>query len=814
MIEMNRANIPLTPWVEKTVGKAHAVVETSSHASDMEIGTDAVALGAAKGSNDSNDNDVLIQRERRPSAVGAPVSTRDVQNVAVALGKVLMNLREQRQIAGSGRVEQQLAQRYASLMARDAGHEADAADMIETYRFFRSMQHALEKLEKLGGRPPVKDDVFTSALYVSRAMKWQFRASAHEVIKETLDNALYERMATMTPGSSKSWSATLNVRGEVVPGAGVGVDLAYESGVSVSPTEWVVDSTQRSASLAGDVELMRFLLANCSAGVTASQADIYASLSDYVASASHKFRTWLNEGPIALLGRIRDLFSLSSAYPSDQARADICRPFLDHHMRKIDGRSIDILTRKPEPAPLEQHNTIAGTVSIGASVDLVVSANVNVAATKLRTTKRTRLDIIDLARTRPEAARSVLRGVVLRHDLKSLTQALVAHVDKSSTAVTSELMTGVKNNAIKAMEMHSRALLQQFVLLQLSQRLTPQEEAHCMALIDEFQRILRPKALATHEINCRQDKWQAALDLSVGFCQELANGGAVQVTYEKVTRDEDPYYCGSFLEIKIAGALNVVGGADEALTLAGVTLGGAWDVTHIVAAIKGGDITYDAGLQTTLRYKLKENGAALLYATTGGATSYRSASRIPFAPVSASLTTTSTSVMAESLVFGSSCLDILLPIARTRLAGTTHGGRPWWDAFTERQRETFDRLFFNIADGAPDSALHADLRNIVREVPSAAPRLERLIACAQRMSDVPTPSRRKKAHDALAELFIAYAKGGYGAEVRGNWVHASDRKRARDEGRDDAVAMPPRRIPRLEPHPLRPALRDPFALAG
>lgn len=384
MIEMNRANIPLTPWVEKAVGKAHAVVETSSHASDMEIGTDAVALGTSNGSNDSNfsnDNDVLIQRERRPSAVGAPVSTRDVQNVAVALGKVLMNLREQRQIAGSGRVEQQLAQRYARLMARDAGHEADAVDMIETYRFFRSMQHALEKF---GDRPLVKDDVFTSALYVSRAMKWQFRASAHEVIKETLDNALYERMATMTPGSSTSWSATLNVRGEAAPGVGLGASLSYGAGVSVSPSEWVVDRSEWSASLAGDAELMRFLSANCSAGVTASQADIYASLSDYVASASHKFRTWLNEGPIALLGRIRDLFSLSSAYPSDQARADICRPFLDHHMRNIDGRSIDILTRKPEPAPLEQHNTIAGTVSIGASVDLVVSANVNLAATKLR----------------------------------------------------------------------------------------------------------------------------------------------------------------------------------------------------------------------------------------------------------------------------------------------------------------------------------------------------------------------------------------------------------------------------------------------
>ncbi|WP_087721790.1 hypothetical protein [Pandoraea sp. PE-S2T-3] len=769
---------------------------------------DAVTLDAA---NDSNNNDVVVKRERRPSNVGAPVSTREVQSVAKALGKVLMNLREKLQIAGSGRVEQQLAQRYERLMARDPRHEADAVDMIETYRFFRSMQHALENV---GDRQQVKDDVFTSALYVSRAMKWQFRASAHEVIKETLDSALYERMATMTPGSSTSWSATLNLRADAVPGMRLGADLSYEAGVALTPTEWFVDSTDRSGSLAADAELLSFLSVNCSAGVTASRADIYASLSDYVASASHKFRTWLNEGPVALLSRIRDLFSLSSVYPSDQARADISRPFLDHHMRNIDGQCIDIHSRKPEPSPLEQHHTISGTVSIGAAVDLVVSSSVEASAKKLSTTKRTRLDIIDLAQTRPDAARSVLKGVVLRHDAGSLMQALAVHVDKSSLAVTAEMMTGVKSNAVKAMETHSRALLQQFGLLKIEHRLTPQEEANCLALIDEFQRILRPKALATHEITCQQDKWQAALDVNVGFCRELANGGAVRVTYEKVTRDEDPYYCGSFLEIKIAGALNLVGGADEALELAGVSLGGAWDVTNIVTAVKAGDITYDAGLQTTLRYKLKENGAALLYATTGSATNYRSKTRVPFAPVSASMTTTSTSVMAESLVFGSTCLDILLPIARTRLTSMAYGGRPWWDAFVERQRETFDRLFFNIADGEPDSALHADLRRIVQEVPSTAPLLERLRLCAQQMADAPTPSRREKAHAALADLFVAYAKGGYGAQVKSNWVHASDRKRARDESHDEVTGMPPRQMPRLEPYPFNPQLRAPLAHVG
>lgn len=796
MIQFERANIPLTPWVDSTIQRSRVSVETSCDPADMEIGCEALPDLAA---NDSNHNDLVALRDLHLSGVEVPVSYEDVRSVAISLAQVFMNFRERLNLSGSGRVERKLAERYASLMARGPGQGADAAEMIETYRFFRTMQHALERLAL---KYPERDVVLLSAMYVSRAMKWQFRASAHEMIKETLNNAYYARLVSMLPGSSTSWGVSFNVRGEVAPGVGVGLNFGYDAGIEFTPTEWYVESDSRSASLSADAEILSFLSANCSAGVSASRADIYASLSDYVASASHKFRTWINEGPVALIGKVRDLFSLSSTYDRDLERADLSRVFIDQHLKNIGCQSIDIAQRKSLPGPLEQHNTIAGSVDMGASANFVVSAGVTASARKFRTTKVVKIDVLELAMSRPEAARSVLRSVAPKYDAKSLMEAMKRHVEKSSAEVSHELMTGKKRHAITAMEVGSLGLLEQLARLKLDNRLTPGEEKDYMAFIEAFERILRPKALAKHEIQSQQDKWQAALGLHAGFGNVLPNGGAVQVTYEKVTRDEDPFYCGSYLDIKVAGAVNLIGGVNEALTLAGVSLESAWDVTNIVDAVKAGDIAYDAGLQTTLRYKLKEGGVALLYATTAAATNYRSTTRAPFAPVSASVTSTSSSTVVESLTFGSDCLDMLVPIARQRLVESDHGGRHWWSNFTERQRETFDKLFFNLAEGRPDSPLHTDFRNIEKEVPSTGPLMKTLIACAQRMAQLPTPSNREKAHEALADVLLAYIGGGYSEKVSSHWQHVSDRKRVREEADDDTVPTPVAQRPRLEPRPF------------
>jgi len=796
MIQFDRANIPLTPWVDATLQRSRVPADVSYDIGDMEIGLEALPSLAA---NDSNNNDLVALRELHLSGVEVPVSYEDVRSVAISLAQVFMNIRETHNIAGSGGVERRLAERYESLMMRGPNQRGDAAEMIETYRFFRTMQHALERLAR---RHPGTDLVLTSALYVSRVMKWQFRASAHEMIKETLNNAYYARLVSMMPGSSTSWGVSFNVRGEVVPGVGLGLNFGYDAGVEFTPTEWYVESDSRSASLSADAEVLSFLSAHCSAGASSTRADIYASLSDYVASASHKFRAWINEGPIALLGKVRDLFSLSSTYERDLARADFSRPFLDEHLAKIGCRSINIAQRKPMPAPLEQHHTIAGSVDIGASANFFVSANVTASARKFRTTKVVKVDVLELAMSRPNAARSVLRGVTLKQDSKSLFYAMKRHIENSSAEVSLELMSGVKRNAIANMESGARTLLEQLALLKIENKLAPDEETHYMALIDEFERILRPKSLATHEIQSLQDKWQAALGLHVGYGNVLPNGAAVQVTYEKVTRDEDPYNCGSFLDIKVGGAVNFIGGIEEALTLSGVSLESAWDVAHIVDAVKAGDIAYDAGVQTTLRYKLKPEGMALLYATTAAATNYRSTTRAPFAPVSGSVTSTSSSTMVEALTFGGGCLDMLMPIARQRLVESNHGGRSWWTNFTERQRETFDKLFFNLAEGRSDSPLHADFRRIELEVPSTAPLIKTLKVCAQRMALAPTPSHREKAHEALADVFLAYIEGGYKAKVNSEWQHASERKRERDEDDSDTAATPVPQRPRLEPRPF------------
>ncbi|MGC7941172.1 hypothetical protein [Pandoraea pneumonica] len=118
MIQFERANIPLTPWVDSTIQRSRVSVETSCDAADMEIGCEALPGLAA---NDSHHNDLVVLRDLHLSGVEVPVSYEDVRSVAISLAQVFMSFREKLNLSGSGRVERKLAERYASLMARGPG---------------------------------------------------------------------------------------------------------------------------------------------------------------------------------------------------------------------------------------------------------------------------------------------------------------------------------------------------------------------------------------------------------------------------------------------------------------------------------------------------------------------------------------------------------------------------------------------------------------------------------------------------------------------------------------------------------------------
>lgn len=307
-------------------------------------------------------------------------------------------------------------------------------------------------------------------------------------------------------------------------------------------------------TLSADADVLSFVEAELGLSVAASRSEIYGSLVDYVTSASHKFTTWIRHSPIALIAKIRDLFTISSSYESDRARADFSSDCLEDDLIALCGKSLDIARYGLAKQPVERQHTYMGEVHAGVSANIGVSASLSAAGRKFVTIKQARLDILALAESKPDVARRLLSGSTLVCTPEKLLEVMRAHLKQSSREITSELMTGRHGSGIEDMEARAQYLLEQFALLKLSGDLAPEVEAIFMELFKERERILRPHSLAVYELNSRQSKWQAELNVGVGLGALLPDGIHGNVTYEKVTEDEDPYYCGSFTRMTLAGS--------------------------------------------------------------------------------------------------------------------------------------------------------------------------------------------------------------------------------------------------------------------
>ncbi|WP_155740032.1 hypothetical protein [Pandoraea pnomenusa] len=748
-------------------GNASPVV-ISHNEGDARVGSDPRLLHAANGSDE-----IPAVRLTRP-APPPPVSRAEARAAMSSLWNVYVQCRKTLGLDDSGRKHDDLKSRVEAFMKASERAEMDAKELRRACDLFGTMQRALTRHADAAPRFP---RVYESAMYVSRGLKWQFRASAHESIKRKLDQALHDRLASMKPGSSESMSASLASGVNVIPGVGVKAGYGYDTGLSFTPTEWLVDTSGHRISLAGDTQLLGFMKAELKLSGTASRSETYASLSDYVASASHKTKTWLRQGPLTLIAKIRDLFSLSSTYERDVERADISRHFLDKHMRNLCGKSFDIVGRDVQRGPIERHDTLIGEVSGGASAEIGVSANVKVAARKYITLKHAEMDILSLAESKPDDARRLLSNTRLVHDAASLIQAAHAHIETSSERFTLGAMAGIDGGGRKAMEAGAQHLLEQFALLKLDGDLPPDTESLLMDVFTENQRILRPKALAVHQLSCRQNKWQAELDAGVRMGVGLPVGANATVTFEKVTEDEDANYCGNFLNVTISGAVNALGSVMESLNAAGVRAGGTWGLADIENALRAGDVSYEAGVVSTLRFKLKESGIALMYSTRGVQTTLGGQLSVPSTPISGTVGMTQVTHSADMLTIGSGCLDLLAPLARMRLAKPDFGGPEWWSGFAENHRKEFDDTFANIAERRPGTPLEDDLQRIVREVPATRALLDTLTEAARRHAETPTPSHRAEANRALADFMLAYVKGGYAEKTSSHWSLSTDRKR-------------------------------------
>lgn len=745
-------------------------VDISQNECDSKLVTYERLLRAA---NDSHDLPATRLETQNGRGFAPPLSHQDARVAMSVLWDVYQQCRQTLKLPDKGRAHDDLKSRVDAFMRRPALDAITSAELRETYKLFRTMERGLRY--HAAAKPKLLQR-YTSAIYVSRALKWQYKASVHECIKGRMSDALFGRLSGMKPGASESFSASLGLRANVVPGVGAGGTYTHDASLSITPTEWVVDASGHTISLAADAELLDFLQADLALSCTVSRADIYDSIEDFATDKSDRFMTWLRHAPLALISKIRDLFSLASTYKRDLERADVSRQCLDRHMIILCGKGIDIVARKVEEGAVEQHDTFVAEVSAGASADIGVSASIRASARKFVTVKKVRMDILSLTEAKPELARRLLADTKLVCNAQTLLDAMHEHVIQSSEVITAEMMEGVHGSGVRDMATRAQYLLEQLSLLKLEGGMDADIEAVFTALYREYERTLRPRALAVHELSCRQSKWQAELGGSAGLGVVLPNGVQASVTYEKVTEDEDPYYCGSFLEVTVSGTVNALGSVAEALSASGVSAGGAWALADIRNAVSAGDVIGDAGVTTTMRFKLKEDGAALMYATRGVKTTLGAKHRMP-TPIAAVAGASWTSTSGDVLTIGSRCLDLLVPLARTRIAKPNRGGIAWWNDFAKRHKPEIDQMLFEIARRRPGTTLEADLQKIVREVPDTAPLLDKLTDAAAQMDAEAVPNKRAFATEALGAFMLAYVSGGYAAKTASHWSLSTGAKR-------------------------------------
>lgn len=724
----------------------------------------------------SNDSDDVPATRVQRDAGKPPLSRADTRVAISALWNVYQDCRTTLGLPDKGRAHDRLKAEVRDFLRVSSGAQMSAREMRACSELFRSMQSALERHIN---KKTWEKKLVPAALRASRSLKWHFEVSVHECVKQRLNDGLKDRLSTMKPGASQSFRMRGGVGANVVPGVGAGVTYTCDSTLSVTPTEWVVDSRTDKVTLSADADVLSFVEAELGLSVAASRSEIYGSLVDYVTSASHKFTTWIRHSPIALIAKIRDLFTISSSYESDRARADFSSDCLEDDLIALCGKSLDIARYGLAKQPVERQHTYMGEVHAGVSANIGVSASLSAAGRKFVTIKQARLDILALADSKPDVARRLLSGSTLVCTPEKLLEVMRAHLKQSSREITSELMTGRHGSGIEDMEARAQYLLEQFALLKLSGDLAPEVEAIFMELFKERERILRPHSLAVYELNSRQSKWQAELNVGVGLGALLPDGIHGNVTYEKVTEDEDPYYCGSFLTIDLAGTVDVAHAVAQALDAVGVRSGSVWGVAEIGSALSNVGIDANAGVTTTMRFKLKEDGVALMYSVRGVNSTCGVGGKTP-TPVSVTAGVSWAGHSADLLTMGSHCLDMLAPMMRQRLTSASDGGGAWWQDFSARHKDELDEMYFQMATPVPGTTLEADLQRIVQEVPATRHLLDALREAAGDLAQAPTPNHRAKTNAAMAEFMLAYVKGGYGEKVSGKWHLSVGGKRLPD----------------------------------
>ncbi|AKM30728.1 hypothetical protein AB870_12345 [Pandoraea faecigallinarum] len=780
----------LGPGVQNTRAMAASTpVDISQNERDARIGNDDSLF---QGNCDSDD---LSATRTRRDAVIPPLSQRDTRTAVAALWNVFQESRTALGLPDKGRKYNDLKRDVERFLERPGRTVTGRDDLMQAKNLFGKLARGLKHHERKDGEN-VKN--FRRAVDTALGLEWQFKASADECIKRKLDRALSDRLADMKPGATTAFRVKGGAGVDVVPGVGVNASVTHDSNLSITPTEWLVDATGKKLTLSAGADVIDFIETELSLSASSSRAEIYGSLSDYVASESHKYRTWIRHGPVALIARIRHLFMISSSYESGRARADFSRDCLEDHLVELCGMSIDIQRHGPTTRPVERHDTLAGEVKGKAAADFGVTAGVSAAGRRMVTVKRARHDILTIADMRPAWARQLLADKPLVCSPLTLLEAIRSHLKTSSAEITAELMAKKRGNALRDMEERAQFLLEQFALLKLDGDLHPEIEAVLMDLFRDRERILRPQSLATHELSCRQTKWEAELAAVAGVPLVFPNGVNATVTYEHVTEDEDPYYRGHFLNVEVAGIVAVAGAVAGALDAVGVSAGGQWGVAEIRTALAALGFDYSAGVMTSMRFKLKEDGVALMHSVRGITTSTLGFDRKLPTPVSVLAGLAWNSNTADKLTIGSECLDLLAPMMRMRYANPQFGGEDWWREFSTLHKAELDEMYFRIADAVPHSTLEADLERVVREVPATRPLLNALRNAAAQFSDETTPRNRAATNDAMAAFMLAYVEGGYGDEVGAKWQPTVGAKRSAQPAPSGPPAAPAAPAPPVE----------------
>ncbi|NWB89612.1 hypothetical protein HX776_16075 [Pseudomonas agarici] len=658
-------------------------------------------------------------------------------------------------------------------------HNLGKKELQACYQYFKTAQGAFDNLASQTDAQ--KPQEYEDLRDLCRMLKWQFRASRDKRIKTVLAQALAKSRATVAEGGLYSSRIKLGLPiGTGTPlGANIVPSIELSSKLETTQTRILKDTSSTSAGVAARLSLTHTISAE--AGVNAEWITTrkYSNIDSYTDARALSKWTWWNGSKRDMLTQSRTLFSSCNHYKRNTRLAAQSLPYLETKLAERGLASPRFEPHIPTTQPIQIEYGQREALAASSRFDVLglVTASADAKGDLLRTTKTQALDIIGLYDWSPIRAKEQL-GSPREYDPAltpgKLIENLREHINDSSLQLTRAQLNRENAQALhqigEKLDSRSRQLTREYIYFKTLGTIADgsDEDKIIRQLLEAHAILLRPEILKSYTIKAHTKTQTITVESKLKLAPGLSAQAGVKVSRSSVI-DDDPHLSGTYLDITLNAQFdtreNLQYLISNGLSKAGIT---DFDPAPIIGQIIGTIFYQSHGVSARFSLKIKEGKPVLLLSQLFFTQKDAFNQTLPtLSPVAVEVTLGSEVETLREEQLGSQSLDMILPIALSKLA--KGGDTSWWDRYVEKHAQAFDALLNNIAETDKATLISRELAAIKEKITSGKEVVDQLISAAQAARDRPDTTTMRTAREALKTVLTAYIDDYYDANVKAAW---------------------------------------------